>query len=312
MNFRGFFMALALVSLLSFTACDNTDTPAVKNIIELAQETDDLSTLVAALEQTNLVSALEATGPFTVFAPSNKAFQDLLDSNPAWNSLTDIDNDVLSEVLLFHVYGGAIKAADLSDAYIKTLTTGPNEEFVDLQVVATGDVTFNGSAAPISTDVEAENGIVHIIDKVMLPPTVVDKASNNEVFSSLVAALTRTDLTTAFVDILSGDGPFTVFAPTNDAFQALLDSNDDWNTLGDIPVETLEAVLKYHVIDGSNVQSDELVNEQEVNAIEGTLTVDLTDGAKLKTSSGQSVEIIITDVQAINGVIHAVKEVLQP
>jgi len=293
-------MALALVSLLSFTACDNTDTPAVKNIIELAQETDDLSTLVAALEQTNLVSALEATGPFTVFAPSNKAFQDLLDSNPAWNSLTDIDNDVLSEVL------------HLSDTYVKTLTTGPNDEFVDLQVVATGDVTFNGSAAPISTDVEAENGIVHIIDKEMLPPTVVDKASNNEVFSSLVAALTRTDLTTAFVDILSGDGPFTVFAPTNDAFQALLDSNDDWNTLGDIPVETLEAVLKYHVIDGSNVQSDELVNEQEVNAIEGTLTVDLTEGAKLKTSSGQSVEIIITDVQAINGVIHAVKEVLQP
>ncbi|MEL7531773.1 MAG: fasciclin domain-containing protein [Bacteroidota bacterium] len=305
-------MAFTLLSLLSFTACENTDNPEVKNIIELAKETDDLSTLVAALEQTGLVSDLEAAGPFTVFAPTNQAFQDLLDSNADWNELSDIDNDILTEVLLFHVYGGTIKEADLTDAYVKTLTRGPNDEFVDLQVVTTGGVLFNGAAAPVSTDVEAENGIVHIINEVMLPPTVVDKALNNDAFSSLVAALTRSDLTTAFVDILSGDGPFTVFAPTNDAFQALLDSNEDWNELADIPVETLDAVLKYHVISGANVQSDELTNEQEVNAIEGTLTVDLTDGAKLKTSSGQSVEIIITDVQAINGVVHAVNEVLLP
>ncbi|MEM6348007.1 MAG: fasciclin domain-containing protein [Bacteroidota bacterium] len=310
-NFRVFFMAFALVGLLSFTACEN-NTPDPKNIVELASDTDDLSTLVAALEQTGLVTELEGAGPFTVFAPTNQAFQDLLDSNPAWNELSDIDNDILSEVLLFHVFGGTIKAADLSDTYVKTLTRGPNDEFVDLQVETTGGVAFNGGAAPVDTDVEASNGIVHIINKVMLPPNVVEKAQNNAAFSSLVAALTRADLTTAFVDILTGDGPFTVFAPTNDAFQALLDSNNEWNELGDIPVGTLEDVLNYHVISGANVQSDELTNEQEVSAIEGTLTVDLTDGAKLKTSSGQSVDIIITDVQAINGVIHAVDEVLLP
>ncbi|MEL7339472.1 MAG: fasciclin domain-containing protein, partial [Bacteroidota bacterium] len=275
MNPRVLIMALALVGLLSFTACEPTEDPDPKSIVELAQETDDLSTLVAALQQTNLAAELEKAGPFTVFAPNNDAFQDLLDSNDDWNTLSDIDNDILSEVLLFHVFGGEVMESDLTDTYIKSSTLGPNDEFVDLQVEVTGGVNFNGAAAPLETDIEAGNGIIHIINKVMLPPNVVDKALNNDAFSSLVAALTRSDLQTKFVEILSGDGPFTVFAPTNDAFQALLDSNDEWNTLNDIPVATLEAVLKYHVIQGANVQSDELVDGQDVSAIEGTLTVDL-------------------------------------
>ncbi|MEL6841713.1 MAG: fasciclin domain-containing protein, partial [Bacteroidota bacterium] len=310
MNPRVLIMALALVGLLSFTACEPTEEPTPKSIVELAQETDNLSTLVAALQQTNLVAELEKTGPFTVFAPTNDAFQSLLDSNPNWNSLTDIDNDILSEVLLFHVFGGEVMESDLTDTYIKSLTRGPNDEFVDLQVQVTGGVNFNGKAAPVETDIEASNGVIHIINQVMLPPNVVEKAQNNSEFSSLVAALTRSDLQTDFVGLLTGDGPFTVFAPTNAAFQALLDSNNEWNTLADIPLATLEAVLKYHVVNGANVQSDELQNEQEVAAVEGKFTIDLTDGARITTSSGQSVEIVITDVQAINGVVHAVNQVL--
>ncbi|MFT5913186.1 MAG: putative surface protein with fasciclin (FAS1) repeats, partial [Paraglaciecola sp.] len=104
----------------------------------------------------------------------------------------------------------------------------------------------------------------------------------------------------------------TVFAPTNAAFQELLDSNDDWTALADIPVATLEAVLTYHVVSGANVQSDELTDNQEIAALGGTLTVDLTDGAKLETTSGQSVGIVIVDVQGTNGVVHAVSSVLLP
>ncbi|MFK7926027.1 MAG: fasciclin domain-containing protein [Bacteroidia bacterium] len=312
MNFRVLFSAFLLVGLLSFSACENTDNPEVKDIIVLAQETDNLSTLVAALEQTGLTSALEATGPFTVFAPTNEAFQDLLDSNAAWSSLSDIDNDLLTQVLLFHVTNGAVKAADLSDTYVKTLSEGPNDETIDLRILTTGGVTFNGDAAPIATDIEADNGIIHTIDKVMLPPTVVDLALDNEAFSSLVAALTRADLTINFVEILSGDGPFTVFAPTNAAFSALLDSNDDWETLGDIPLATLEAVLQYHVVNAANVQADQLTNEQEIVTLGGKLLIDLTDGAKIKTNTDQTVNIIITDVQGSNGVVHAIDAVLLP
>jgi transforming growth factor-beta-induced protein len=203
-------------------------------------------------------------------------------------------------------------AADLSDKYESTLSEGPNKEPISLQIAVTGGVMFNNSSKPLTTDIEARNGVVHTIDKVMLPPSVVDLALGNDAFTSLVAALTRSDLTTDFVSILSGAGPFTVFAPTNQAFQNLLDSNPAWMTLADIPVATLEAVLSYHVVDGANVQSDELTDNQMITTLGGDLTVDLSSTPKLETTSGQSVNIVITDVQGANGVVHAIDEVVIP
>jgi transforming growth factor-beta-induced protein len=226
--------------------------------------------------------------------------------------LSDIDNDVLANVLKFHVLAADVKAADLTDSYVTALATGPNDEQISLQIDVTGGVKFNGVATPTTTDVITSNGTVHIIDAVMLPPSVVNLALNNPAFSTLVAALTREDLTTDYVSVLSGAGPFTVFAPTNDAFQALLDSNPDWSSLNDIPVATLEAVLNYHVVSGANVQSDELSDNQEIATLGGTVTIDLTDGAKVETTSGQSASVIIADVQGSNGVVHAVNAVLVP
>lgn len=311
-----FLGVVILFTGLLFTSCNNDDdTPPAQpqDIVDLALATNDLSTLVAALQSANLVSALQADGPFTVFAPTNAAFQALLDSNSDWNALSDIPSDVLTSVLLFHVVEGNIKSTDLTDTYVNTLSTGPNGEPLSLQVEVTGAIEFNGDATPVAVDNEATNGVVHIINKVMLPPNIVGLASNNGAFSTLVAALTDSRHTTDFVSVLNGDGPFTVFAPTNDAFQALLDSNSEWNGLGDIPIETLDAVLKYHVVNGANVQSDQLTDDQVISMLDGnSVTVDLSDGAKLDTGSGQSVNIIITDVQGTNGVVHAVETVLLP
>jgi len=310
--------AFALASVFIFSSCDKDDDntmdmmPQQKNIVETAQSADNLSILVDALQQAGLVDALNATGPFTVFAPTNDAFQALLNSNPAWNSLADIDNALLTTVLLFHVTEGKVMASDLSNTYVNSLSPAVNNEPLSLQVSIDGGVFFNGSSAPVTTDIMASNGVVHIINKVMLPPTVVDLALNNPEFTSLVAALTRVDLTTDYVSILSGNGPFTVFAPTNAAFDALLASNMDWNTLADIPVATLEAVLNYHVLNGANVQADQLSDEQQVATLGGNFTIDLSNGAQIKTTSGQTANIILTDVQGINGVVHVVDEVLLP
>ncbi|MFY7671750.1 fasciclin domain-containing protein [Tenacibaculum sp. MEBiC06402] len=288
-----------------------------KDITDLAIATPDLSILVQALQKANLVAALQADGPFTVFAPTNAAFQALLDSNASWNSLDDIPVDVLTNVLLFHVVSGNIKSTDLSDTYVNTLATGPNSEALSLQVEVTGGIEFNGDSKPVSglIDIEASNGVVHVIDKVMMPANVVTLALNNAGFTSLVAALTDSRHTTDFVSILSGDGPFTIFAPTNAAFQALLDSNASWNSLADIPIATLDAVLKYHVINGANVQADQLTNG-DVTTLGGTITIDLTSGAQIQTSSMQTVNILVgaatNDVQGTNGVIHAVDTVLLP
>lgn len=314
-----FLFSLLLSGVAFMSSCsDNEDdvvitpTPTTPSIVDLATGTDDLNMLEAALVRADLVSALQGAGPFTVFAPTNDAFQKLLDSNPDWNSIDDIDVDVLKSVLLFHVVSGDVKSGDLRDGYVSTLSMGPNDRAISLKIQATGGVKFNNSASPSKVDVAASNGVVHIIDAVMIPPTVVDIALGNENFSSLVAALTRSDLTADFVSTLSGNGPFTVFAPTNDAFQALLESNSEWTTLADIPVATLEAVLSYHVVNGANVQSSELTDAQEIATLGGKLTVDLDSGAQLLTSSDQRADIIITNVQGTNGVIHVVNTVLLP
>ncbi|MDE1207731.1 fasciclin domain-containing protein [Tenacibaculum larymnensis] len=308
--FLGLFLSFGLL-----TSCSDDD-PVIektKNIVDVAVADSNLSVLVAALQKADLVSALQADGSFTVFAPTDAAFQSLLDSNDSWNSLDDIPVETLKSVLLFHVISGEVKAADLSNTYVNTLSTGPNDEMLSLQVEVDGAVEFNGDSKPIATDVMVSNGVIHTIDKVMLPANVVTLALNNSGFTSLVAALTDSRHTTDFVSLLKEDGPYTIFAPTNDAFQALLDSNDSWSSLADIPIATLEAVLKYHVFAGGNVQSDELSDNQEITMFDGNIvTVDLSSGAKLDTSSGQSVVISLTDVQGTNGVIHVVDSVLLP
>lgn len=303
-----------LVLSLFFQSCSDDDevTPVVvtNTIVDVAVA-NDLTSLVAAVVRADLATTLSGDGSFTVFAPTNEAFQDLLDTNASWNSVNDIPVETLKAVLLFHVLDSEVMSSALSDTYVNTLSTGPNEEPISLQVEVTDGVEFNGDATPVTVDVNASNGIVHVIDKVMLPPNVVTLALNNSGFTSLVAALTDSRNTTDFVGVLSGAGPFTVFAPTNAAFQALLDSNTEWNSIADVPVETLEAVLLYHVVSGANVQADQLTNG-DVETLGGTITIDLTSGAQIVTSSDQTVNIIVVDVQGTNGVIHGIDTVLLP
>tara|TARA_B110000902_G_scaffold36610_1_gene38681 strand:- start:92 stop:1027 length:936 start_codon:yes stop_codon:yes gene_type:complete len=301
---------LIVVTFLSSCSDDN-DTIIESNTIVDVAVNNNLSSLVAAVTKADLADTLSGIGVFTVFAPSNAAFQALLDSNASWNSIDDIPLETLRSVLLFHVLSGTIKSTDLSDTYVNTLSTGINDEPLSLQVEVTDGVEFNGDANPITVDVEASNGIVHVIDKVMLPPNVVTLALNNSGFTSLVAALTDSRHTTDFITILSGDGPFTVFAPTNAAFQSLLDSNSSWSSLADVPIATLQDVLLYHVVNGANVQSDQLSNGN-VTTLGGTITIDLTNGAQIKTTSSQTVNIIVVDVQGTNGVIHGIDTVLLP
>jgi transforming growth factor-beta-induced protein len=316
-NFKLLIACCLSFSLLFFSSCEKTETDEAKNIVELAQETDDLSSLVAALTDsrhtTDFVSILSGSTAYTVFAPTNTAFQALLDSDPSWNSISDIPIATLDAVLKFHVIAGSVKSTDLSASYANTLSTGPNMEAVSLQIDVAPAVQFNGNTSPVQVDIEASNGVVHTIDKVMLPPNVVNLASNGSAFTSLVAALTDSRHTTNFITVLNGTGPFTVFAPTNDAFQALLNSNTAWNSISDIPIATLDAVLKYHVVSGANVQANELTNGQNIAMLStDSVSVDLSAGAKLMTSSNQTVSITATDVQGTNGVVHVVDKVLLP
>lgn len=295
--------AIMLLGIFVFASCENEDDKApveeMKSIVEIASSDNNFSTLVAALTKANLVSALQANGPFTVFAPTNEAFADLL-ADLGVSSLDDLSAETLAPILLYHVVSGKVLSTDLTNGYVNTLSAGPEQTAISLQVNA-DEVILNGSSEVTSADILATNGVIHVIDKVLLPPTVVNLAINNPQFSILVQAVVKAEL----AETLGGAGPFTVFAPTNAAFEELF-SALGVSGIADLTKEQLVPILLYHVVSG-NVLSSEL-SSGNVATLNGDIAVNL--GASV-TINGSSV-VVLTDVQGSNGVVHVIDEVLLP
>jgi uncharacterized surface protein with fasciclin (FAS1) repeats len=311
------FLPMLLLGLTTFaiTSCDDDDEPEMLDIVDTAIADARFSTLVDALTRAGLVTTLQGDGPFTVFAPTNAAFTAFLTAG-GFASLDDVPVPVLTNILLNHVVSGKVLSTDLTAGYVSTLateaTTGNN---ISALIGLTGGVFINGSTEVTEADIECTNGVIHVVDEVIAIPSVVDLAiDNGNLFSTLVAALTRSDLTTDFVGILSGTGPFTVFAPTDAAFQALLDSEPTWTTLNDIPVATLEAVLSYHVVNGANVLSSTLTNGQVVSTFGGSdFTINIAGTAvSITDANAGTSNIVAVDVQGGNGVVHVIDAVLLP
>ena len=223
-----------------------------------AAETDDIPTnaaatgvhdsLVAALAHADLVTTLEGTGPFTVFAPTDAAFA------AAGINLADFDtaeeNATLSDILLYHVYSGAVASSDVTDGLTVSMVNGDDATFT----VATDGTVMIGDATVTTADVQASNGVIHVIDKVLMPPAdLVDiptVATSTGVHTALVAALSQAGL----VETLQGVGPFTVFAPTDAAFTAAgIDLSELTTEAG---LATLTDILLYHVYSGAVASSD--------------------------------------------------------
>lgn len=297
---------------------DDVTTPTgPSNIVEIAMDTPDLSNLVAALSVAdgNLVDVLSG-GEFTVLAPTNEAFETFLAAN-GFMSLSEVPTDVLSNILLNHVISGTVNSTNLVDAgsgYSTTNASNIDGDNLSLYFDTSSGVTFNGISSVVAADIVASNGIVHVVDEVIGLPTVVTFAVSNPALSTLVAALTTEGLSVDIVSILSSSdepSPFTVFAPTNDAFGSLL-AELELNALGDIPVSILEATLGTHVAPEANVRSTDLVDGMSVNTISSTITVSLSDGAKLIDPNGRESNIVAVDIQAYNGVVHVIDNVLLP
>jgi uncharacterized surface protein with fasciclin (FAS1) repeats len=300
------YLLVLAVALFLFTSCEKDDeaTPATTNtIVDVALSDPQFSTLVSALQRTNLVSTLQGDGPFTVFAPTNTAFVQL------GVDLATISDRDLTDILLYHVVPGKVQSTDLAEGqtYAATASTAaPNANQLSILIErAPSGVTLNGASKVIAADVAADNGVIHVIDQVVTPLNIVGHAAANTNFSSLVSALSSApgDL----VNVLSGTGPFTVFAPLNSAFEAIS------GTVAGLTPEQLASVLTYHVIAGANVRSTDLTDNMVVEAVNGqTFIIDLENGATITDQSGQTSQIILTDVQATNGVIHVVENVIIP
>ena len=326
-----------MVLFLAFTSCSDDDNgtnppePEVEvTIVDAAQATAELSSLVAALQKADespnndLVAALSGEGPFTVFAPTNQAFEDLLAQLDGFDSLDDFNSqqlqDLLAVVLTYHVVAdAAVLSSDLSDGQTVTTLQGSTVEVSTQGGVFISDATAN--AAQVTTaDIEVSNGVVHIIDKVLLPQAaldaladvllvpITDLALGNENLQNLVAALVAAngDLPT----VLRGEGPFTVLAPTDEAFETFLGGA----ALEDVPVDVLTNVLLNHVISGEVTSSDltglgsGYTNTLAVGAGEQNISLffDATDGV---TFNGVS-NVVAPDVKALNGIVHVVDAVI--
>ena len=283
-------MCLLASSLPVSSADSNEDIPTN------AAATGVHESLVAALAQAELVGTLEGPGPFTVFAPTDDAFAD------AGIDLVALDTpegkETLTDILLYHVYSGSVPASAVTDGMMVEMVNGDKVAFTN-----DGTTVTVGGATVITADVIASNGIIHVIDKVLMPPSdIPTTAGTTGVHNTLVNAVVQANLLTT----LSGDGPFTVFAPTDQAFT---DAGVDLTAL-DTPEgnQALANILQYHVISG----------EVPASGVTDCLSADAVNGQPLSFTVGDSgvmvndANVITTDVITSNGLIHVIDKVLTP
>lgn len=305
------FQKMTMIALLAIgmIACDSDDdaAPAPQTITDIAASNPNFSTLVTALQRTGLDDVLDAAGSYTVFAPTNDAFAAFLDGA----SVNDVPVATLENILLNHVVTGSIQSSQLSTGYVSTLAKREPSATNNLSmyVSTASGVRLNGVSTVTTANIIASNGVIHVVDAVIGLPTVVTFATADPNFSDLVDALTSPGQPD-FVSVLSGAGPFTVFAPTNAAFTAL---DAELAAIPLVPTaEILTEVLEYHVASG-NVLSSSLTNNQVVTTLQGgTFTIGLTGGAKITDANARVSNIVAVDVQAANGVIHVLDKVLLP
>jgi len=280
------------------------------DIVDTAVNAGSFGTLVAAVQAAGLVETLKGEGPFTVFAPTEEAFA-ALPAGTIEALLADPAGD-LTQILLYHVVPGQVMAADVTDGLEADTAQGGKVRFT----VADGTVMIN-DANIVATDIVASNGVIHVIDKVILPaadeaaaaeeaapaagtiPEVAAAAGN---FNTLLAAVTAAGL----AETLSGEGPFTVFAPTDEAFAALPAGTIE--TLLADPAGDLTQILLYHVVPGKVMAADVSDGLEADTAQGGKVTFSVADGMAMING----VHIVATDIEASNGVIHVIDAVILP
>ncbi|GAB5564417.1 MAG: fasciclin domain-containing protein [Winogradskyella sp.] len=332
---KTFKLLTVFLLVLGVTGCsddDDNNGPGVQatTVVDIAAA-NGLTSLAAALQATDLVTTLQGAGPFTVFAPTNDAFDTLLnDTGLDLNNLTDAQEDLVRNILLNHVIiGPEIMSSDLvnaGDGYAKTAAVGPNGENLSLYFNTSNGAVINGQSNIDlnNVDITATNGVVHIVDTVIALPTIGTFATSNPALSTLVAALSYADDsgagTVPYINTVLDDtaGPFTVFAPVNAAFTdptngvlAELGLSGFGEGEGQLNGATTDAVLLLHLV-SANVQSDQLASGT-VTTLGGDITADATNFTL--TDSNDRVSNIVTslvDIQGMNGVVHVIDKVILP
>lgn len=310
----------ALIIIFSLQSCSNDD-----EVYDMEEQTIsakiissmNYTYLAYALQKTNLSSVLNGTDKYTLMAPSNMAFRAFLMNN-GFNTIDEVPENLLKQVLLNHVLKNELEYRDIETGYYKTVAIS-EASLVPLSIYINQvnmRVTLNGEARITQGNVRASNGIIHAVNRVIPLPSIVTFAKADQGLTNLLIALTRSDLSVDFASILSTDlgtspAPFTVFAPTDQAFMDLLIELGA-QSLSDIDEPTLKSTLSYHVIGETNALSTDLTDNLQLNTLGGPITANVSGGATLTDGNNRVSKIIAADIQASNGVIHLIDKVILP
>ncbi len=304
-------LALATLTTFSFIACEK-DAVTPPTIAATVIAGSNFTLLKAALTKAELVATFQGAGTFTVFAPTDDAFKAV---GITQATIDGLGKEALAGILKFHVLGTKVTAADIPTDDNKPVTTLNGVAYVTKNA---GGVSING-AKVTSADVAASNGVIHVIDRLILPTTkdLVATLQADPNYSLLVAAVVKAGL----VGTLQGAGPFTVFAPNDVAFKAL---GADYatataiNNLNATKTEALKNILQYHVV-GARVFSQNLKAGAVPTALATkSVTIDLANGVKVTgIAAGNTANVVTSPVSnfnivATNGVAHTIDKVLLP
>jgi len=314
-----------VAGLLTFSSCEKEDntpnppaTPELKTIAETAADNGNFTILLDALTRTGLASTMaDPSQNLTVFAPTDAAFVELL-SDLGLNSLDEVEaalgNDGLKNVLLYHVLGAKVTSDMVETGYVSSLGTNSTMDPLSIYINTTSGVKLNDKAVVAIPDVMASNGVIHAIDEVILPLSIYDLLEINSDFATLTAALGIAD---GGLDALLSDeaaGPFTLFAPNENAFGMLLTElglTDVPALISALGTDGLASVLTYHVVSG-NVNSNEVPSGDVATVNGDNITFDLTNGVMITDARMRTSDVIAIDIQGTNGVIHGISKVILP
>ncbi len=309
------FIAIA-VGTLSITSCKKDEEPTPvppepNTITKIVVDGANFSFLEAAVVKAKLDGTLKGAGPFTVFAPTNAAFQAMGFANEA--AVTATDETTLKNILLYHVLGSKVESGAIATATNSNVGTLATK---DIFVTKSAAGVFVNGAKVTTADVQATNGVIHVIDAVLDVPTALIPSVVQTKYTFLYAAVVKASSAPSATNpdlaaVLSGAGPFTIFAPTNAAFIAA--GFPDIAAINAAPVATLNNIIRLHGF-GARIYSNQLTNGASPATIQGaTLTFsDVPTAPKVKGPGGTAASITKVNIMANNGVIHEIDKVLLP
>ena len=311
-----FLIATFIISFMGIGCEEDPVSPSNSDpdILELINSDPQFSQLKDAMDHSNLGGTINSRGPYTVFAPTDEAFEDFIFSEGV-NSLFEIEPRRLGRILLPHILQENLAGSLINEGYISTIAV-ESSSLNSVSLYVNSLTGINGLANLTQTDIVASNGLIHAVDAVIPFPNLWTHLEANFEFAEFFAACNLPDL--PFREKFINEGPFTLFVPSNSAMSSFLSSNPAWNNdLGAIPRDELEDVLSFHIVPNQNILENQFTDGFGANTLHdggnSVLTLnENNDLFEISKPGGGSVVISGINIQAANGIIHIIDEVLVP